>query len=218
MQILGRDEQGGAALVEAGQFGPEVDARERVQAGGRLVQDHHCRLGDERHRQVQLAAGAAGELCHPGRPVLAQPEQVDELPGPVCSLPASEPERHAVEVEHLRRGGEGVQRVRLRRQADQAPRVPCLRHGFEAADADRARRRGAQGGDDLQQCRLAGAVVAEHDEPAARRDGEVERAQGVTCPVGLGQGGGEHERRHAHHPTDRSVGWPNPVVDPAFRG
>ena len=58
---------------------PELAARQRIDAGGRLVEDQEVRVVDQRAAQTELLLHAAGQLA--GRPVgeASQPDTVQQL-------------------------------------------------------------------------------------------------------------------------------------------
>ena len=50
LEVLRREEDRGAVVVEVAHLIPQVEAAGRVEARGRLVEEQHDRLVDERHR------------------------------------------------------------------------------------------------------------------------------------------------------------------------
>ena len=66
-------------------------------------------------------------------------------------------------------------------------------HDRLAVELERARRRRLDPGEDLHQRRLAGAVLAEQRRDPARRDGEVDAAQGVGGAEDLVDPAGAHD-------------------------
>jgi hypothetical protein len=52
LQVLGGQQDGGAAGHQVLDVLPQVHARARIQAAGRLVQDEHRRLADQAGGQV----------------------------------------------------------------------------------------------------------------------------------------------------------------------
>jgi tetracycline repressor-like protein len=60
LQVLRGEQERGAAVHEAAQHVPQLVARARIQAGGRLVEEQHRRCGDQARRQIQPPAHAAG--------------------------------------------------------------------------------------------------------------------------------------------------------------
>ncbi|MEI2652457.1 MAG: hypothetical protein V9G12_09930 [Microthrixaceae bacterium] len=75
---VGRADQDGqvAAAQQRHDQPPEILARHRVNAGGRLVEQQHLGLVDQRQRQPQLLLHAAGKLAGAA---VAEGRQPDEL-------------------------------------------------------------------------------------------------------------------------------------------
>ena len=83
VHVVGGDEHGDAAVGQAPDQLPERAPRDRVDARGRLVEEHELRRVHERAGERQALALAAGQLA--GQRVLA-PDQVRELDHPVDAL------------------------------------------------------------------------------------------------------------------------------------
>ena len=66
VQVGGGHEDGDAVLQKLIQNGPEIAARNRVHAVGRLVQKQNPRAVQQGAHQRQLLFHAAGEACRPG--------------------------------------------------------------------------------------------------------------------------------------------------------
>ena len=65
VEIGGGDHDGDALLAQPVENAPEVAARHRIDAGGRLVEQQHLRRVDQRADEAELLLHAAGELCRP---------------------------------------------------------------------------------------------------------------------------------------------------------
>ena len=128
---------------------PEVDVGAVVEALVGLVEQQHLPVAEQRQRQVELLAVAAGEVAgdRPGRGAEAERRQQ-----PVAlrqRLPARHPQRRA-EIDEVLVGGEQVEHARLLRAvADPAGDAHTPGIGCE------------QPGTDAQERRLAGAVLAD---------------------------------------------------------
>ena len=72
VEVGGGDDGGDAAADHLVHDPPEVAARDRVDAEGRLVEQQHARLVDERAGEAELLLHAAGEGA--GQPVAERPE------------------------------------------------------------------------------------------------------------------------------------------------
>jgi hypothetical protein len=60
LEVLGGEEDGDAGVAQAGDGVPDVAAAARVEAGGRLVEEHDRGLGDEAEREVEPPLHASG--------------------------------------------------------------------------------------------------------------------------------------------------------------
>jgi hypothetical protein len=91
-------------------------------AGGRLVEQHDPGPVGEQAGEVDHPAGTGGQLAHEQRPVIAQPQQLDQLVDPAGDRPLA--------VERVGQAHGGRQRV-----ADLDP--PLERHGDGLVDRER---------------------------------------------------------------------------------
>ena len=162
---------------------PHLDARLRVEPGGRLVQEDHRRIPDQAHGDVQAAAHASGVRRHPplGRvgELEAGQQVVRDLAG-VLQVPQP---GHQHQV--LPPGEDLVHGRELPGEADGLPHVRRLRGDVEAVDGGRPGVGLEQRGQDLHDRGLACAVGAEQGEDAAPRHVEVHAAQHVQLLVRL---------------------------------
>ena len=65
---------------------PDVAAAARVQPGRRLVEEHHRRVGDEAHREVEPALRAAAEGGHAPVAHVGEVEALEQLGGAAAGL------------------------------------------------------------------------------------------------------------------------------------
>ena len=81
VEVLGAEQHGRALRGERADDVPHLVARARVQAGRRLVEEHHLRRHDDARRDVQPAAHAARVVLDqpPGR--LGEAERAEQLVG-----------------------------------------------------------------------------------------------------------------------------------------
>ena len=116
----------------------------RVQAGGRLVEEEDLGLVDERHREVEAAAHAAGVRAdaavgrawsRPTRPMRSAPRSRTVRGGDAV--------QRRLQLHELAAGHEQVERGLLQRDADAAAHLARLRGDVEAGDARARRRSGA---------------------------------------------------------------------------
>src|SRR5664280_1771613 len=74
---MSREDDGPALGVERPQDVPQVEARLRIEADRRLVEEERDRVVDERTRDHQALLLPAGELVHLGVAPLPEPEAVE---------------------------------------------------------------------------------------------------------------------------------------------
>ena len=99
---------------------PDRLAADRVEPRGRLVQEQHPRLVDERRGQVQAPAHAARvgpDLAVRG---VDQVDALEQRIGPAASLVAREPVERRLEADQLPPGHQRIERRLLERDADRA--------------------------------------------------------------------------------------------------
>ena len=113
LQVVGRQERSSGPRLRGQDEVPERPPRGRIEAGRRLVEEDQLRVVDERERDRQALALAAGQVLRPASALLAEVEQVDQLVGrPARRVEAPE------EVEDLDDRQLRVERRRLERDAD----------------------------------------------------------------------------------------------------
>src|SRR5262249_44637983 len=164
---------------------PELSARERVDAGGGLIEDEQVRIVDQRAAQAELLLHAAGELA--SRPVLERIEarRLEQLVDatPALSLRLTEQSPMKVDVIEAAQRGIKVAAEALRHIGDaRALRAAvCLVGNVAIEDSDTALLNDPNARDQRQQSRFADAVRADHADHAAARDLDrhvVERHRG----------------------------------------
>nr|WP_281273524.1 hypothetical protein [Euzebya pacifica] len=186
LQVLGGQQQGGSVAHELGDQLPQLDARPRVQAGGRLVQEQHTRTADEAGRQVEASPHATGVGLDGAGRCLGQADALQHLvgaSGSFCLAQAVEPADHD---EVLPTGQVAVDRGVLPGQADLAAQGLRLLHHVEPRDRRAAAGGLQQGREDADEGGLPGAVGAEQPEDGALGNLEVDTPQGVDVAEGLG--------------------------------
>jgi hypothetical protein len=185
--VRGQEHRQVALGLDTAEHLPHRGARDRVEAGGGLVEKEDARLVHQAARDLDAAAHAAGEvldgLVGPRRQLDRGQELGDEPLAPLAW--------HAVQLgvdEQVLLGGElEVAGHRLRDDADGAAHGVGLVEHIGAGDARRAARRRQQGGEHADQRRLAGAVGAEHAEDFALADGEGDAVDGGEVAEALGE-------------------------------
>src|SRR5271157_255826 len=89
LEVVGRQEDQ-VLLLELVEQLPQVHARDRVQAGGGLVEEDHLGLGGEDGRDEHLALRSSREEAVHRVLVLREPELLERLPDALLGLPVSE--------------------------------------------------------------------------------------------------------------------------------
>ena len=187
LQVLRGEQQRRAARDQLLDDLPQQLPVARVEAGGRLVHEHHRRRDDQRGRQVEPAAHAAGVGLRGAVGGVGEVEPLQQLDGPPLRVPG----RHLVELaDHLQVLAAGQVFVDGRELAGQADRAAHLVRVLEHVDArdDGAPAVGLQqGGQDADGGRLAGAVRPEQAEHGAFGHVEVDAVQRPYVTEGLDQ-------------------------------
>ena len=188
LEVLGGEEHGDAAGHQAADDLPHGAAAARVKPGRRLVEEDDLRVADQRHRQVQLPAHAAGVGRHELARRFRQVEPLKQPAGDLLALAGAEvlEVRHQLQVflpgQQLVHGGElpgdpdrRADRLSLgkRRRGRSDPRRPAVGLG--------------QGGEDVDRGGFPGPVRAEQGEDRPLGDVEVDAVKYGLVPVGLAQ-------------------------------
>ena len=180
---------------------PELAARQRVDAGGRLVEDEKVRVVDKGAAEAQLLLHAAGKLACGTRFELLQARRRKKLVDLGATLRRRQSEQSAEEINVLE---DGERRVEVAAEA--------LRHIGDAAahlaqrlligdvlveDDDLAVLNLLHAGDEPEQSRLADAVRPDHAHHDARRNVDAYVGERDRRPVSV---------RYVLDPSDRLAG------------
>jgi hypothetical protein len=185
--------------ADAGDQLPELVARQRVDAGGRFVEDQQVGVVDQRAAQPQFLLHAAGQLARrtlaEGRQAGAAQQVVDApraLGGALAEQAAEE-----VEILEYRQRGIEVLAQALRHIGDMRADVTTMaRFGHIAAEhLDAAGLDPARPGDQRQQAGLADAVRADQADHALRRQHQVDRVEGTGPAVAQADAAQAGDRR-----------------------
>ena len=179
LEVLGRQEEGGALADQLLDDFPEVVAAARVEAGRRLVQEQHRGAVDERCGEVEPTTHASAVGL--GRPIggVGQAEALQQLVGAIAHPPDGLVHELADEPEVL---PSREVLVHGRVLAGQPDALPDLLGVLGHVDAEH---RGAAGigpqdrGEDAHGGGLAGTVRAEQPEDGASGYGEVDAVEGA---------------------------------------
>ena len=170
MLMLGR-----RARIRVDQL-PELPARQRVDAGRRLVEDQKVGIVDQRAAKAELLPHAAREL--PGRPVgeRREPGAVEQLGDAPLPLGAGLPEQSAEKLDVLAHAEVGIEVLaEALRHVGDARADRCAVRGICHVAAENVDLAGLDlpgAGNDAQQRRLADAVGADQPDDAAGRKRE----------------------------------------------
>src|SRR5208337_1658445 len=153
---------------------PELAARQRVDAGGRLIEDEKVRVVDQRAAQAQLLLHAAGELAsRPGLELLhggGGEEFGNALPAFLRAL-AEQPTEEIDVLEHAQRRIE-IAAEPLRHIGDTSAHLPQAApvSYVLVEDNDLALLDFAHARNQSEQCRFADPVRSDHPDHYPRRD------------------------------------------------
>ena len=175
LEVLRGEQDGHAQLVvEPLHLLPHAGAADRVEPGGRLVEEQHVGVVHQRGGEVEPATHAARVGVDAPVERVAEVDQRAELDQPLVDLLAGEPVELALQAQQLDAGLLRVEGDVLQRDADAEAHL--LR---PLGDVEARHRRLPAGGreqraEHLHRGRLAGAVGSEQAVDLAPRDGEVE--------------------------------------------
>ncbi len=196
---------------------PQLAARHRVDADGRLVEQQQARRAHQRAGQAELLLHAAGQAAGQARGERTQAGHVHQLAVARRAGRFRHPLEIGIEVEVLLDREILVEAEALRHVADRA--LHCQRMGrrVHVQHADAAAVRQEQAGGQAHQRRLAGAVGADQAGDHAAMQLQAHVAQGLHHPRAGAEAladaaqleddaarvGGRRVRRH-HDPRQRS--------------
>ncbi|MNZ46506.1 hypothetical protein D3C78_641890 [compost metagenome] len=184
---------------------PELVARQRVDAGGRLVEDQQVGIVDQRAAQPELLLHAAGELARRAVGERRQPgaaQQVGDAPLTLGLLVAKQAAEEIDVLEHRQRRIQILAQP-LRHVGDaRADRAAVLPAAHVAAEhGDLAVLHPPRAGDQRQQAGLADAVRADQADHAVGRDLQADLVDRTRRAVAQRHPG---QARHAVRPTVHS--------------
>jgi hypothetical protein len=159
LEVVGRQQDG--LVLLGGQprdLAPHLGAHLRVQTRGRLVEEEHLWVVDERHRDVQPSLHPPGVAAGDAVGRLGQTEALEQLRDPLLEYLAAHAVEVALETEVLTPRRLDVDPRALRDDADRPPDPVGLRRGVDAGDHRPALVGLCQRRQDLDRGRLAGAV------------------------------------------------------------
>ena len=195
LQVLGGEEDGGAFVVQPPHLLPDRLAADRVEAGGRLVEEEDARLVDQRRGKVEAPLHPARVGADPAVGGGGEVDPLQQVIGAPAALRGGDALQRRLQADQLAAGHQRVERRFLEGDADRpAHRPRFLDHvvpgdGGAPAGWQQQRRQHPHGR------RLAGAVGAEEAVDLARLDLEVDSlhcehlVEAALQPF-------DHDRRH----------------------
>ena len=112
VDVLGRHQQRPAGVAQAVELVPDAAAEERIDPGGRLVEEEQRRVVDEGAGQLEPALHPARQAPGAAAADLPQVDQLEHLARPPPARPEQHPEQRRHEVDVLAGGQVRVERER----------------------------------------------------------------------------------------------------------
>ena len=196
IEVLRGEQDGRAAVRELPDRLPHLEASLRIEAGGRLVEEHHRRAPDQAHRDVEPPAHAT----RVGRDAPSASFDEREADEQLVSDPSglAEAAQPGDQLQVLAAGQDVVDRRELAGEADRLADLRGLCDDVEPVHGSRAAVGPEQRREDLHDRRLARAVRTEEGEDAARLDFEVDASQDRDIAECLREFGDPDRRCRAH--------------------
>ena len=196
LDVMGGDDDGEIALLaQRLHVLPQPPARLRIEADGRLVEEQHAGVMDERARDLEPSFHAGRERPHQAVAPLRELDQMQHLVDPALAPRRRHAIDEAVEIEVLVHGQAIVERGLLEHHAEAAPRLQRMGDDVDAADPRGAAVGLEDGAEDVEQRGLAGAVRAEQREQLVRPHREADIVQRQRAAIALGHAV-DHDLRH----------------------
>src|SRR5690606_27002998 len=185
---------------------PERDARARIEARGRLVQEEELRPVDDGAREHQPLLVAAAQGVRARVAVLAELEEVEQLVDARPEVGDARAKVARVDLEVLGDGEVVVQAVVLGTHADVALERLAVGDEVPSEEPDAPSVGLEEAVEHAERGRLAGAVRAEQAEHAPALAAQIEPVDGVTRAEPFHETFGDEERRL--HDGGRSLAGP----------
>ncbi len=195
VEVLGGQQHGGAVVDQVLDRLPQAEAAARVEAGGRLVEEDHRRLGDQRRGEVEPATHAAGVGAWPsGLGSVAEVEALEQLGGSLLRRGAAHPVEAADHGQVLGPGQVLVDRGVLAGEADVLAQLVALLQDVHSGYGRAAGVGLQERGQDPDRGGLAGAVGPEQAEHGSGLDFKVHSVERLDVAEVLGQPVGRDRR------------------------
>src|ERR1039458_3287658 len=190
VHVVGGEQDGLAQLAHAAHDLPRVAPCRRVEAGGRLVEEHQLRVSDQREGEIETSLLPTRELLDAHARLLLQADQLDDVVGRERLRVVA-----AVEVDHLAHREVRLDGAFLQDHADPPAEVAAGGGGIGAENLDTSVVAAAVALEDLDDGGLARAVGTEQAKDLARLHAEADPAHGMQRAVRLAQLL-DHDGRH----------------------
>ena len=178
LEVLGGEEDGRAFFVQLPHLLPDRLAADRVEAGGRLVEEEDARFVDQRRGEVEAALHPARVGADPAVGGVAQADPVEQAVGALAPAGGRQPLQGRLQADQLAAGHQRVERRFLQGDADRGAHLARFGDDVVAGDAGPAAGRQQQRRQHPHRGRLAGAVGAEEAVDLALVDREVDPLHG----------------------------------------
>ena len=143
LQVLGGEEDGRALVVQRPHLLPDRLAADRVEAGGRLVEEEDAGLVDQRRGEVEAALHPARVAADPAVGRRGQVDPLEQIVGAPLALLGGDALQGRLQADQLAAGHQRVERRFLQGDADRAPHRPSLLDHVVPGDGGAARRSAA---------------------------------------------------------------------------
>ena len=177
VEVLGREQHGGAVGDELADEAPDVVARLRVEARRGLVEDQQARAADEARAEVEPAAHATGVAAHDAVAGVAEPKALERVGRAAAGIGAAQAVEPADHLQVLAAGEGAVDRGELAGQTDQRAYARGVAQHVAAEHPGGAGVRPKQRRKHAHERGLARAVRAQEALDGARPDREVDAVE-----------------------------------------
>ena len=201
LEVLGGEEDRGALVVERPHLLPDRLAADRVEAGGRLVEEEHARLVDQRRGEVEAALHPARVAADAAVGGGDQVDPLEQVVGAPLALGAGQALQCGLQADQLAPGHQRVERGLLQGDPDRAAHRARFVDHVVPGDGGPPAGRQQQRGQHPHRRRLAGPVGAEEAVDFALLDLEVDALHGEHVVEGALQA--LHDDARSHGPMRR---------------
>ncbi len=184
LQVLGGEEDGGAVVVQRPHLLPDRFPADRVEPGGRLVEEEHPRFVDERGGEVEPALHAARVGADAAVGGGGEVDPFQQCVGPFAAFGRRQALQGRLQADQLTARHQRIERRFLQGDTDRAPDLAGFGDDVVAGDSGAAAGRQQQRRQHPHRRRLAGAVGSEEAVDLALVDLEVDALDGEDLAEG----------------------------------